>query len=503
MVIPNKLLLIIAGAFCGSAFAPVFFLPAIVTLSFMCRQVVCTKSYKEAGICGYLFALGLYLSTIYWMAIGVSVYAEEFWWFIPFALFGLPAFIAIFYGLISAFIWQFRKYKLFHFIFCISWVFVEWLISWIFTGLPWTLMGYVLSVSNILVQSTSVFGVLGLSFFCVYIGSSLYTKEMLLVRTLISALMLILNIYYGVARLEENPTELSDLKVRIVQPSIPQVAKWNPEIFWQNLHKHIELSNQEGEPDIIVWSEASLTAPYYYRPVFKALNSVFTKQGQILLFGGFNDNKKSNEEYEIYSSLLALNDEGELLFDYRKSHLVPFGEYIPFEKYIPMKKITHGMINYTAGNREILYIESLNLYIQPLICYESIFAEEVRLSNSDADLIVNITNDSWYGNSSGPYQHFEISKMRAIENGIPLIRAGNNGISAIIDPVGRVLHKLNLNEVGFVDGLAPLKLIQPTIYSQYGSLAFISMVFVIFILQLSITHLCYYSTRTKNTCQMY
>ncbi|MDP5110510.1 MAG: apolipoprotein N-acyltransferase [Rickettsiaceae bacterium] len=502
-MLSNRKFSIINGAICGLAFAPIFFLPSIFSLSFMCAQIVNAQSKKDAAIYGYLFGLGLYLSTIYWMAFGVSVYAEQFWWVIPFALLGLPAFIAIFYCLLSIFVWHFRKYILFHFIFCISWLFIEWLISWLFTGLPWTLIGYSLSVSNLLIQGSSIFGILGLSFAAVYIGSSLYSKKMRYARIIVSLFIIIAIIAYGFYRLEKNPTEFSDLKVRIVQPSIPQKAKWDPQTFWQNLDKQIEMSNQQGDPDIIVWSEAALTVPYYYKPVHNTLKSVFTKRGQILLSGGVNDNKMPGENYEIYSSLIALDSSGKLRFDYHKSHLVPFGEYIPFSKYLPLQKITYGTVDYTPGKREILYLNFLNLYVQPLVCYESIFSEEVRIMNSDADLIVNITNDAWYGNSSGPYQHFEISKMRSVENGLPMIRAGNNGISAIIDPVGRVIKRLDLNQIDIIDGFIPLKLLLPTIYSEYGQITVIAWVLAIFVLQLMVMFLKFLSFRLKNTCNIF
>lgn len=496
-MLSNRKLSLIFGAICGSSFAPVFFIPGIFALSFICSQISAADSRKDVAIYGYLFGFGLYLSTIYWIAFGVSVYIDQFWWVIPFALFGLPAFMAIFYGLLAIFAWQFRDSKLFHFIFCISWILIEWLISWLFTGLPWTLLGYSLSINNILIQASSIFGILGLSFATIYVGSSLYSKNMIAVRLIVSLFILMVIFCYGLQRLDKNPTELSDLKVRIVQPSIPQNAKWNPDIFWQNLDKQIEMSNQEGDPDIIVWSEAALTVPYYYKPVYSALQSVFTKDNQVLLSGGVNDNQMQEDDYEIYSSLIAIDDQGDLQFDYHKAHLVPFGEYIPFSKYLPLQKITHGAIDYTAGEREILYLESLNLHIQPLVCYESIFSEEVRIANSEADLIVNITNDAWYGKSSGPYQHFEISRMRAIENGLPMIRSGNNGISAIIDPVGRVLRRLELNEIDVIDDLIPLKLLESTIYSEYGYNSLFVWLFIVLILQLAVMFMYFWLFKSK------
>ena len=480
----SRNLSLVSGLICGLAFAPLYLTPAIFMLSVLCAQVAASEGRKQAAIYGYLFGLGFFLTTLYWIALGVSVYIEEFWWAIPFALFGLPAFLALFIAACAAVAWQLKGSYFYHFGFCLSWLFFEWLISWIFTGLPWGLIGYAFAVSDILIQAASVFGILGLSFAAIYIGSSFYSRDMLTYRVVVSVIICISLIVFGQYRLENNPTELSDIKIRIVQPSIPQIDKWDPQIFWENLDLQIALSKQDGDPDIIVWSEAALTASYYYKPVYHSLMSVFTKEGQVLLSGGVNDNAPQGDEYEIYSSLIALNSNGRLLFDYHKSHLVPFGEYMPMSDYVPIKKLTHGLVDYTAGNREIVYLKPFNLYIHSLICYESIFAEEVRISNVDVDVIINVTNDAWYGNSSGPYQHFEISRMRAVENGLPMIRAGNNGISAIIDPMARVLDRIDLNQVGVLDGYMPLKLTLPTFYSEWGNISLMLWLAVVLMLQL-------------------
>ncbi len=483
----NRKLSLVAGLICGLSFAPVFFTPGILMLSVFCNQISASKTSRQSAIFGYLFGLGFFLSTLYWISFGVSVYIEEFWWAIPFALLGLPAFMALFITIQAYIAWHFRNYKLYHFLFCIFWLFVEWLISWIFTGFPWGMLGYSLSVSNILIQPASVFGILGLSFLVVYVGSSLYSRDVLVRQIIVCCIISAIILLYGKSRLGNNPTELSEIKVRIVQPSISQIAKWNPNIFWKNLDIQIKLSKQQGEPDIIVWPEATLTAPYYYKPIYNSLMSIFSKDAQILLSGGVSDNAMQKDNYEIYSSLLAITSSGNLLFDYHKSHLVPFGEYMPLSKYLPVKKLTPGIVDYTPGKREIVYLKMFNLYVQPLICYESIFAEEVKISNINTDIMINITNDAWYGKSSGPYQHFEISKMRAIENGLPMIRAGNNGISAIIDPLGRVLGKLKLDQISVLDGYVPLKLTLPTIYSEMGIQALFIEIFCVLIIQLIVT----------------
>jgi apolipoprotein N-acyltransferase len=413
---------------------------------------------------------------------------DEFWWAIPLGLFGIPLFMALFIACGCFLSWHFRESKFYHFIFCVSWVFFEWLTSWIFTGLPWAVMGYALSFSTILIQGASLFSVFGLSFLTVYIGSGLYpfiTKQShifrpILVTSFITCLSLF---YYGYSHLADNPTTLTDIKVRLVQPSIPQTSKWDPEIFWDNLDKHIELSTRPGNPDIIIWSEAALTIPYHLKPVTEVLKSAFTNDNQILILGAVSTDKIESVDFKLFSSLVAMDRRAATIFEYHKSHVVPFGEYIPFKSFLPFKKLTHGIIDYTQGVREVVSLNKYNLKIQPMICYESIFPAEVRIANSDADVIINVTNDAWYGNSSGPYQHFEISRMRTIENGLPMIRVGNNGISAIIDPVGRVIDSMELNGYDILDGFIPQKISKKTIYSVYGYSILLLLMAIVLILQ--------------------
>lgn len=490
MVLLRKRYSFFSGIICGMIFAPVYFLPGLFALSVFAAQVKNSVSYKQVVTLSYIFGFGFFLASLYWISFGPAVYLDQFWWVIPFAFVGLPAFIAIFIIIVGLISYKFKESFFYHFVFTLSWLFVEWLISWIFTGLPWAMLGYGFSVSELFIQPASLFGILGLSFIAVFIGSSFYSREHGLFRSILTLIIISSCIVYSYLRLQEHKIEYSDIKIRIVQPSIPQIDKWDSNIFWENMAKQIELS-QKGEtpPDIIVWSEAALTVPYDYKPVFDSIMSVFTKKNQVLLSGGVsNNNNRQGNEFEIYSSLIALGDDGKLLFDYHKAHLVPFGEYMPLKSYIPLKKLTHGVLDYTQGTREVLTLSKYNnLRIQPLICYESIFFDEVRINNQDADIIVNVTNDAWYGKSSGPYQHMQISRIRAVENGLPLIRSANNGISAVVDPLGRVLDKLELNEVNIIDSYLPLKLNKPTIYAKYGYLSLMCALVIVLML-----HLLYY-----------
>lgn len=485
----RRIIILLASGFgCGLSFAPVFFLPGIFLISILSAELFYCKSRLEAFKTGYFFGFGFFLSSLYWIALGPSVYMDEFWWAIPLGLFGIPLFMALFIACSCLVSWHCRCSKFYHFIFCVSWVFFEWLTSWIFTGLPWAVMGYALSFSTILIQGASLFSIFGLSFLTVYIGSGIYPiinkQKHIFTPILITSFIACLSLfYYGYSRLEDNKTTFSDIKIRLVQPSIPQTAKWDPDIFWDNLDKHIELSSRPGNPDIIIWSEASLTIPFYLKPVTDHLKSVFSNDKQVLILGAVSTNKMENEDFKLFSTLVALEYGSVPIFEYHKSHLVPFGEYIPFKHFLPFKKLTHGIIDYTQGKREVVSLNNYNLKIQPMICYESIFPAEVRILNSDADVIINVTNDAWYGNSSGPYQHFEISRMRAVENGLPMIRVGNNGISAIIDPVGRVIDSIGLNQFNILDGFIPLKIAEKTAYSVYGYISLFLLIVIVLILQ--------------------
>ncbi|WP_347938692.1 apolipoprotein N-acyltransferase [Rickettsia oklahomensis] len=478
----SKITCFLFGMLSGFVFAPTFFLPALLTLSYLCYIIQKSENWQEAAKIGYLFGFGHFLSGVYWISIGISVYIADFWWAIPFALFGLPIVLAFFISVSCMFSFFAKNNKYYQFIFCLCWVLFEWVRSWMFTGFPWNLIGYAFSFSDILIQPLSIIGIYGFSFIVIYIATSaypLFSKQFTQLKILLASSVVILTVIviYGVARLSNNPTNFTDIKVRLVQPSIPQIEKWNEEEFWHNLMLHINLSEKSEEPtDLIIWSEAALVVPFDLPQVKSELLEMLNVTNAILITGGIADNKKQGDEFELYSAMYALTKNGHKLFEYHKSHLVPFGEYMPLKTILPFKKLTHGLIDYKEGNSGLVYLNKYNLKIKPLICYESIFSDFVRTNNEIVDVIINVTNDAWYGKSSGPYQHFYISRSRAVENGLPMIRVANNGISAIVDPCGRTIKKLNLNEINYIQGLIPKKLNSPTIFSQFGNFTIILLI---------------------------
>lgn len=481
----SKISTLISGMISGLVFAPIFFIPGLFALALLCYQVQIANSWKEASILGFIFGFGHFLVNMYWISIGVTVYIDEFWWAVPLALFGFPIILACFIAVTCGLGFLAKNHGLYQFIFCLYWVFFEWVRSWIFTGLPWNLLGYAFSFSDTLIQPSSIIGVYGLSFIVVYISTSFYhlfTKQYNLLKISLANSLLIMSLItsYGLLRLHNNPTSFSNVKVRLVQPSIPQTAKWDVKEFWKNLNLHITLSKAPGDVDLIIWSEAAMVVPYDYKPIKVKLSKMLERKKAILITGGITNNGKKGDDFEIYTSLYALTKEGDKLFEYHKSHLVPFGEYMPLKWILPLKKLTPGLLDYTEGSRQLVSLDKPNIIIKPLICYEAIFPNLVQTSNKLSDVIINATNDTWYGNSSGPYQHLQISRMRSIENGLPMLRTANNGISAVIDPVGRIIQQRALNEVGYIDSLLPNKLEYKTLYSQFGDIS--ALLAIIFIL---------------------
>ena len=203
------------------------------------------------------------------------------------------------------------------------------------------------------------------------------------------------------------------------------------------------------------------------------LNAVAEHTGAVLITGAI-----SEVGSKTYTSVNAIDPDGKMLFEYHKQHLVPFGEYVPFKEFLPIKKLTAGFEDYDAGDGDAildLSLEKGNLKIRPLICYESVFADEVKANA--ADLLINFTNNAWFGNSSGPYQHFYIGKFRAIENGIPMITVANNGISGVVDAMGRIISKTKINDIVALDCLIPKKVLSNT--ARDYTMGYLAMVFMI------------------------
>jgi len=433
--------------------------------------------------------------------------AKRFAWLIPFALTFIPSFLALYFVAFAAsykkinhkfnLIFNYQKIL----IFAVLWLLFEMLRSYLFGGFPWNLIGYSLSFSNAAIQSSSIFGIYGLSFFATifclapvlfFKGLSRNNPSALSDKVFATILVILFvgNFVFGYCRLQNTKiVESEGAKLRLVQANIKQDLKWNPEQKYRNLVKHIKLSNEVNNENIaaVIWSETAV--PYSIDSDSNSLLEELQKavpQNGVLITGAlrteYRDMKIASPldvakqksvadsqdlQFEnVWNSVFALNKNGIVNY-YDKHHLVPFGEYIPFAKFLPfVEKITGGGEGFGEGEGpKTLAVP--DFAFSPLICYESIFSSSIINKKNRPNLLVNVTNDAWFGASSGPFQHFDMSKMRAVEYGIPLARVANSGITAFIDPLGRVKNSIALNQEGFID-VNLVSEIDETIFSKFG-----------------------------------
>jgi apolipoprotein N-acyltransferase len=385
---------------------------------------------------------------------------------------------------------------------------IEWLRGHVLTGFPWNAMGYTLTSSDALMQSASLVGVYSLSLWAVLIFAAPLVllaaiprvehsgaRKLAIIKAVgVAAIPLLLAGAFGMLRLaQDNPPDVPNVKLRIVQPSIPQREKWMPgkqgEIF--QLHLSLSRQSQSGAIDDlrgvthVIWPEAAMP----FRPLDhpEALEAIKNLLGSstYLLSGGLRvvnpppttgadaSAAQSPERPKAYNSLLVFGPGGGLAAIYDKIHLVPFGEYLPFQptlEALGLNQLTHQRGGFSTGSepREPITVAGLPP-ATVLICYEAIFPGEAVQSTVRPGLIINVTNDGWFGNTTGPRQHFHQSRVRAVEEGLPLIRSANNGISAIVDPRGRILGQLAMNVRGVIDTALPAAL-PATICSRFGNL---------------------------------
>jgi apolipoprotein N-acyltransferase len=439
---------------------------------------------------GYSFGFGFFISGLYWIAAALFVDIASFWWLVPVAAAGLPAAFALYVGaalLVSNL--AVRHLRLPGaariFAFAVAWTAAEWVRGHAFTGLPWNLIGYAWSGgfpgAIVMLQSVAWIGIYGLSFVTVLAASlpallgatSLipFSSGRRLAPVVATGLLILVPGLLGAIRLATTPTVETGYLLRIVQPSIPQTMKWEPAAAQRNFRLLLDLSGAPATQKLaaVVWPEAAtpflLDRDAYHRREIAALAA---GRGYIIT-GAVRANPPPGPVAQIWNSIEAVDDQGEIVARYDKAHLVPFGEYMPFREILPLHKITPGSLDYTAG-RGARTIELPGLPpFAPLICYEVIFPGAIVDEQNRPAWLLNVTNDAWYGRSSGPYQHFAIARTRAVEEGLPLVRVANNGVSGVIDGVGRVVARIDLDTVGYADlPLPAADAPTPTLYARSG-----------------------------------
>lgn len=482
------------GLLASMTLPPLYLLPLLLAFTaFIFVLDILIESEASFWKCfgmGWWFGFGYFVFGLYWISYALTIDLAKFWWLIPFSVFGLPSllafFIAVPVGICS--LLKLRGLSL-ALGFGVLWVISEWLRSFLFTGFPWNLMGYSWSFSDEMIQLGSLTGVYGLSLLSMLVVGGLYAlfqHRWIWGGGLVCLMPLVW--IFGFFRLETTPLETTEIMVRVVQPNIPQRNKWSPGERLSNLQKIFELSQRPTNdvPDIIVWPETAITFFLDNEPqVINALKSVIPPGSHLMT--GAPRRTPEGQPLQIWNSILVFDSQGQEVGRYDKSHLVPFGEYMPFRQaldpYISLNKITAGSVDFSSGAG----VETVATPHIPswsgLVCYESIFPSEVVSKSAPRpEWLLNVTNDGWYGNSAGPYQHLEQSRMRSVEEGLPLVRAANTGISAVFDGCGRKVASLDLITEGVIDTRLPKPLAHVTVYGHYGNgviLGFLALIFFV------------------------
>jgi apolipoprotein N-acyltransferase len=449
------------------------------------------RGVPAAAMAGWWFGLGYFVPGLYWIGYAFLVDASTFAWLMPFAVLGLPAYLALFtaFGFaLARLVWTRDASRVIAL--AASLTVAEWLRGHVLTGFPWNTFGYALTEPLALAQTASLIGLWGLTFLTVAIfaspavlidGTSRGRRPW--IAPVLALLVLVAMGIFGVVRLTLQPTTtVANVKLRIMQPNLQQDVRFNYSAKAYVMQKYLALSDRASGPQstgvrdasILIWPESAF--PFFLTHEADAMAQIadLLPKGTILLTGSVRapELPPGAKVTRAYNSIYAIDHDGSVLSVYDKLHLVPFGEYLPFQDwmeklgFVQLTKVQGGFI--PGLRRRPMQLPNAPRVL-PLICYEAIFPGDVATREDRPGWIVNLTNDGWFGISTGPYQHLQQARIRAIEQGLPLVRAANTGISAVIDPVGRVVARLGLGLEGVLDSSLP-SAIPPTIYARVGDI---------------------------------
>lgn len=469
------------------------------------------RALGRAALAGWFFGFGYFVFGLFWIGEAFLVEAEKFAWLLPAAVTLLPAFLALFFAAAAAgarYFWRAGVERVL--VLAIALAAAEWLRGHVLTGLPWNILGYALTPPGAAMQSAALVGVYGLTLITVAAFAAPLValsdagplepsrRRNAIQRGVLPSLAVLALVFaYGSWRLAGATDDVvPGVKLRIVQPSVPQRDKWQREKQREIFDLHLGLSRLDATGRVddlagvthLVWPEAAM--PFLPLESQQALDEIaaLLPDGTYLLTGALRAERPVGDgayygtapagRPAVYNSMMVFSPDGALNQLYDKIHLVPFGEYLPMQTFlesIGLEQLTRLRGGFAVGRkpRPVMDVPGLPPLIA-LICYEAIFPAAVVQGDDRPGLLVNVTNDGWFGRTTGPYQHFHNARVRAVEEGVPVIRAANNGVSAMIDPYGRVGATLDLDVRGVIDARLPRQVAPPP-YARYGDRIFLTL----------------------------
>jgi len=454
------------------------------------------KTKWNSFIIGWSFGFGYFISNIYWITNSLT-YDEIFKPLIPITFIVIPLFLGSFYGfatLVSSF-FKLKKNINSILIFAVILSLIEFIRGFIFGGFPWNLIvyswtNYLNSIQIISSIGTYSFNLLSITIFL--LPTTIFFNKKLIFKISVLLLLFIIllsNNFYGQNKIKKDNalyTEIKDYNIKLISPKI-SINKFfqpnNEEILIEEL---IELSDPNfSNKTIFIFPEGALAGVNLKQ--LKSFKNLFSEKfsDKHTIIMGINTEKKINDRKRIYNSMVVLDNNLNLIKEYNKIKLVPFGEFLPFETFFKkfgLKKVGYGYESFSSGKqRSLIILKDKNFNFIPLICYEIIYSGKVNLNQEYTNFIINISEDGWFGDSVGPYQHFSHTIFRAIEEGKNIIRSTNNGISAYIDGNGIVVSKLESTKKGVIE-IKNYKKLNETFFSKFGNNIFFYIIIFYFIL---------------------
>ncbi len=471
---------LIAGALVPFAFAPFnFYFLSVISLSALFYLWSETESKRETFLLGYLFGFAMFGIGVSWLHISINLFGGMNIIGAYFFTFLLIAFISLYPALCGYLVNRFFK-DYYIIVLPALWLITEWCRGWVLTGFPWLNIG-TSQTDSLLVNFAPIIGDYGISFIVCVIAVSITNlirgnlKQRVISSAIIVVIMLSSFILSNINWTQKNGNELN---VTLVQGAIPQKIKWKSEYREKTYDIYSGLSEPYWSSDLIIWPETAIPAYYHLADDFITRITERKKDSDTLFMSGIVNKDESANKY--FNSILLIDNEHHF---YNKHHLVPFGEYLPFKALLDrmLRFLQIPMSDFSSGDIKHKLLETDKAVFGMSICYEDAYGTEIRRSLPDANILVNVSNDAWFGDSMAPHQHLQIARMRAIENGRYLLRSTNTGISAVIDNKGKVVARSPQFEPHALHAKAEL-FIGETPYSKYGNYLILSFSFLILLL---------------------
>jgi apolipoprotein N-acyltransferase len=499
-------LLLIAGAVAGLAMPPFDLWPLLFLAFPLLVWSLDRLAWRRAFAYGWLFGLGYFVTCFYWIGIAFLVDAKTYLWMMPFMVGGLAGGMALYWGLAAMVTALLRQQGLTRIIlFAILLSLAEWLRGHLLTGFPWTAPGLAAEGMGSFVQTASLIGMPGLTLLIVLwaalpavLGFSSTRRREVAVALVLLAFLPGLWLWGHYRLAGDDGKAVDNVTLRIVQPNISQDDKWRADNARPVFDKMKMMSSQPtperpggiNDISLVVWPESSVS--FYMDESEQGLGELanLLPQQTVLVMGALRRDAPGAGERKVYNSVLAFDGDANLVAHYDKWRLVPGGEFLPFESILEplgFRKVVTVPGSFAAGPGPGNIMLPGLAPAGVLICYEAIFPHDLVDQKERPAFLINVTNDGWFGRSSGPYQHLAQARLRTIEQGLPLIRAANTGISAIIDGYGRIRQSLALGTEGVLDGQLPQSL-PPTLYGLAGDTMLAGLIILLALVAMAVRY---------------